>query len=560
MNFTCDNCQRRYSVADEKVRGKTVKIRCRACDTLVTVVGPPAQGDERASGVAARPNPSTGVGAVALASEAPASPSGKTPWDDEATVAAPALSGKSEWFAMVKGKQVGPFDPRGVADLVRSGEVSLKSYLWRKGMPEWKRGADVPELAPVFAGLSAGAAPAPKGPPPPRASPAVPEPSPLPRPPASPPAPAAKAAPPVAIKRPPRIAEPIVAPAATDLPFDPPAAQPPTASQVGKLMGLGELFSESDLPSRGEPDVSDEPTQVPLTQGSKIRQRPKKEAPPGDDPFAGLGGMDESMLAPPGEATRFFIAQAGVNKRNPWWKTVGFIAGGVGILAGVFFALASNNVVPLRVRTFDASTGKEVEQSVFSGEGVNALGDMLMGRKKNAPPPPPQPEPQKGPAVQKGPGLAAKDPKSQANMPKIDTGPKAHVPTQEELAALYADPTASTRGPRIRKDAEAKATNTNAGALSAEQISRVVQQSQSAFQSCIEQELRKNPNMRVPRFYIVATVAPSGVVKSTSIDRKDVDNTNLGECLKTRARRMTFAQFEGEEVDIEIPLIVGTAM
>ncbi|NPC86283.1 hypothetical protein HPC49_49875, partial [Pyxidicoccus fallax] len=40
MNFTCDNCQKRYSIADEKVRGKTVKVRCKNCQNVITVEGP----------------------------------------------------------------------------------------------------------------------------------------------------------------------------------------------------------------------------------------------------------------------------------------------------------------------------------------------------------------------------------------------------------------------------------------------------------------------------------------------------------------------------------------
>src|SRR5690242_19016850 len=40
VNFTCNKCQRRYSIADEKVRGRTVKIRCKNCRNVVSVQGP----------------------------------------------------------------------------------------------------------------------------------------------------------------------------------------------------------------------------------------------------------------------------------------------------------------------------------------------------------------------------------------------------------------------------------------------------------------------------------------------------------------------------------------
>ncbi|MET0403105.1 MAG: zinc-ribbon domain-containing protein, partial [Cystobacter sp.] len=36
LNFSCNQCQRRYSIADEKVRGKTVKIRCKNCQYVIS--------------------------------------------------------------------------------------------------------------------------------------------------------------------------------------------------------------------------------------------------------------------------------------------------------------------------------------------------------------------------------------------------------------------------------------------------------------------------------------------------------------------------------------------
>ena len=59
---------------------------------------------------------------------------------------------------------------------------------------------------------------------------------------------------------------------------------------------------------------------------------------------------------------------------------------------------------------------------------------------------------------------------------------------------------------------------------------------------------------------LVATGGPTGVVKKASIDRQDIDQSELGECLKGRARRMSFSAFSGDDVDLEIPLILSTAM
>src|SRR5262249_4162169 len=37
MLVTCPNCQAKYTVADDKVRGKTQAVQCRACGAKITV-------------------------------------------------------------------------------------------------------------------------------------------------------------------------------------------------------------------------------------------------------------------------------------------------------------------------------------------------------------------------------------------------------------------------------------------------------------------------------------------------------------------------------------------
>ncbi len=462
MNFICDNCQHRYNIADDKVRGKTVKVRCRHCQHLITLVGPAEEAveEERTTMMP--------IDEVERLRKEGASP-----------VAAPVADTPSEWLAMIKGKQSGPFDLRALAELGRGGQINGRSYFWRKGMPEWKRGSELAELASLFA----------------------------------PPVPAAVAPLPPAPAEP-----PVVDRSAT--PSEPPAKE--------KGVSLGELFSDADLPP---------------SESTKAVEK--------DDPFVALGDFDPSMAPPPGEATQFFIAQAGVNKRNPPWKIAAFVGGGLAALAGVFLLLSSLEVVPsFKLRKTDPSSN-QAEQSVFSGKGMAGLGDRLLGRGRKDEP---------SPASRVAPPAGTKDSARapETNRPKIDA--PVHKPSADELAALYGDATKRSVGPRPRQGLEEKATDTSSGGPSDESIAKVVANNQTAFQFCIEQELRKNPNLRVPKFYLVATVASSGVVKRAGIDRKDIDGSNLGECLKSRARRMVFAQFSGDDVDVEIPLIVGVAM
>ena len=37
MKFVCDRCQTKYSIPDERVRGKVLKVKCKTCANLITV-------------------------------------------------------------------------------------------------------------------------------------------------------------------------------------------------------------------------------------------------------------------------------------------------------------------------------------------------------------------------------------------------------------------------------------------------------------------------------------------------------------------------------------------
>src|SRR5678815_5687050 len=37
VKFLCDRCKTRYSIGDERVRGKILKIRCKICANVITV-------------------------------------------------------------------------------------------------------------------------------------------------------------------------------------------------------------------------------------------------------------------------------------------------------------------------------------------------------------------------------------------------------------------------------------------------------------------------------------------------------------------------------------------
>ncbi len=110
MKIVCDSCGTKYSIADEKVRGKVFKIRCKKCSHIIVVRG----------------------GESAPEAAAPTSDGG--------------------WHVVIDGEQVGPLSDADVRTKVERGELKADTYTWKEGFADWVKLSAVPE----FAGLVAG--------------------------------------------------------------------------------------------------------------------------------------------------------------------------------------------------------------------------------------------------------------------------------------------------------------------------------------------------------------------------------------------------------------------
>jgi hypothetical protein len=187
-----------------------------------------------------------------------------------------------------------------------------------------------------------------------------------------------------------------------------------------------------------------------------------------------------------------------------------------------------------------------VTDSVFSARGVSGLKDLLLGKRQGV----------NGTRSQ-GKRSTRSDPppaRSISPEPQSPASPQRVV----DLGRFYEDKSKKDLGPRVRKGTEEVQKDTASG-LNPEEIHKVVDRSLPAFQNCIESELRRNPGLRGGPVLIVATVAGSGEVKEARVNRRDVEGTNLGDCLRRRAKSMVF-RASGEETDVEIPLKVVKSM
>jgi len=144
MKIVCESCGAKYSIADEKVAGRTFKIRCKRCSAPIVVHG---------EAVAAAADGGAGVAAgVASATGGDPSPAAPDP--------------NAVWHAVVQGEQQGPMTQQALEGLVKAGTLDGDGYVWREGFDGWLPVRDVPELA----GMLTGGAPAPSP------SPAAPDP------------------------------------------------------------------------------------------------------------------------------------------------------------------------------------------------------------------------------------------------------------------------------------------------------------------------------------------------------------------------------------------------
>src|SRR5579883_577576 len=130
MKITCQSCQSKYNVADEKVQGKTVKIRCKKCGATLVITADGVQ---------------TSGGAGAPAEQA-----------------APPADGTSFTVNVAEGDQ----RTMTMGELVQAyneGVVNQETYVWADGMSDWLPLAQVESIVAAL-NAGSGAAPAPAAP------------------------------------------------------------------------------------------------------------------------------------------------------------------------------------------------------------------------------------------------------------------------------------------------------------------------------------------------------------------------------------------------------------
>lgn len=111
MRVTCERCLRRYDVPDATVKGRKIRARCK-CGARVVV-----QDEERAA------KSSSGQHTTG------------------------SIQRPVRWFVDITSWEPIAMDLRQLVRAFDAGRIDAETLVWRKGMPDWRRLREVPELA-----------------------------------------------------------------------------------------------------------------------------------------------------------------------------------------------------------------------------------------------------------------------------------------------------------------------------------------------------------------------------------------------------------------------------
>jgi predicted Zn finger-like uncharacterized protein len=144
VKFLCDRCKTRYSIGDDRVRGKILKIRCKNCANVITVREGMTDADVAAENGAPRRNKvTTSSPPIASAQPAPANGSNGSGHSALGAAFASAMTAKpppaleEEWYVSIDGEQEGPFSLSDAQRWVAAKPFEAELHCWSEGFDDW---------------------------------------------------------------------------------------------------------------------------------------------------------------------------------------------------------------------------------------------------------------------------------------------------------------------------------------------------------------------------------------------------------------------------------------
>jgi predicted Zn finger-like uncharacterized protein len=509
MKFVCERCHTRYSIADDKVRQKILKIRCKTCENVITVRDP-------------------GSSAIQPAVSAPHSQPPPAPAPSRAP--APPMATAREWFVAINGQQEGPVTRGEAAKRISEALSDDEVYIWKEGLDGWKPPHEVPPIQQELNALRARSV----APPPPRGAARVPAPA---RGPMGSHAAAARSAP--------------AAQASAFGDEDHTQIQPFDAAMLAPDAMKPASAPGSVLPFRGR-STNGVPVSAPAAANLDGLFSDLPAAAPGAGGFApGPAGLhapvrSDSSLS---QLTGF----AGFMSRNPGLK---FVAAGAVVV--VLLALA---VIVLARMPGDPKPPPPAVANAEKAEPPTTL-DILPGRPLDEKPSTKSVLPagaSRGPSM--GPAHGAKGKSVRGPQRLSVSPPPASGSLEPPPVADGTSPQPRTAAPGERVVPTYQPKNTPlpgaSGTPKEGVINAVVNKHENkvAITACYERALKRDEKLRSGKMNVSLTVKPSGIPGTINITAPP-EFASVEACIKQAVRRWMFPA-SSEEYQIEFPLIMA---
>lgn len=520
MKINCQSCEAKYTIADEKVRGKTVKIRCKKCGAAILVKGEdvaPAlfEEEEDATRIFTNDNP---LGMMSLSPAAPV-----------------------EWTVTLPDGEQRSASIDELSQLVATGAITGETYAWREGMEDWQPLSQLAELSSILPPPKPVAAP----------RPAVAAAAPFPAAPIA--AETPKAAARVAARRPERAADQDLFGAAhragsDEQPVPPPeiVASPGVALPSPKHNFTSErgeasvLFSVEAIRATGKPMPSRAPIARPETVdfGQLASETPSPMGSAGnfDGPSFNASAFGPPMLPsgvepepPPPEVVAAVPVQAPAPQKSSKGLVIG-LAAAVGLLAAVSLAFGGYVVFG---KTTPVETSPKPSAAVTAPTAaptVTAQPDTPATATATAPTATVTAEaPAETATAATGTVAPAGTVKVGGPLPTPTGGAlPADTKKEKEPPPPEPPPPAPATGAEFSKSAAVSALNSAAGAAAA----------------C------KKADGPTGRGRASVTFAPSGRVTSATVDGAPFAGTSVGGCVAAAFRRASVPPFVGSPVTV----------
>jgi predicted Zn finger-like uncharacterized protein len=540
MKFVCDRCQTKYSIADDKVRGKVLKVRCKTCQNVITVR---EAGAKPSVGGLAPVRPSAPVSTLGESHEDPsertaiaASPlglmadlaQGRRPTPPPP----PPLGDGIEWFLALEGAQQGPFTRKLLVDKLFALPKEADVHVWNDQMDGWKAPVDVPDVA---RDLSA------------RRVPALPTRPPVPRHTPSPPAP------PLAARRP-ALTQPLVSGIGAKMALPAPTA----AAAHAHAVPAPHLHDKAA--ATPPPLAAHAPAHAPKTNGVAAHAAAPAATFPGGESDAlsalNLGGTLASGGAKAASAPRIMdvgeaTAWSGAGRvQEGRHKNTKMVFGLLGLVAVIIVVVVLNMTKkPPVVAT---------QPPVKAGLDSEALGKLteIAAQQKNEPPTPTtgvaNEELSANAEATRG-GSGGKNARGKAVRGRAQpnrggaTAPGTFTGTSGTATAPAAATPAAGSAFHERSVTPVAASSRpppNQG-----EISRVIANNKLGIKTCYQRALLRDSNLTHGKIVVGVSIGISGRVKHVTVDGPSSFRT-LEPCIKEMVGRWTFPQ-SGEEYGTE---------